>query len=105
MRTRSGSVAKRFLAPDRIFDGRPVDVADDTPPGSDSPLRAALSLRGQGMLLDLAVDPDYAEKLMAFITQAAITFVLREGTNLPPRTPPDNLAAMDAACLERGRYP
>ena len=63
------------LAADRTFEGRPVDVADYTPTGSDGPLTVAVSLRGQGMLLDLAVDPDYAEELMAFITQAAINRV------------------------------
>ena len=63
------------LAAQRTFHGRPIQVANYAPTGSDGPLTVAVSLRGQGLLLDLAADPAYADELMVFITQAAINRV------------------------------
>ena len=63
------------LAARRTFHGRPIEVANYAPTGTDGPLTVAVSLRGQDMLLDLATDPEYADQLMAFITQAAINRV------------------------------
>lgn len=57
------------------FEGRPVEVLNYTPSGTDGPLTVAANLRGQGIFLDLVVDPNYATRLMAFITQAAINRV------------------------------
>jgi hypothetical protein len=53
-------------------DGRPVEVANYAPTGTDGPLTVAMNLRGQAMMEDLLADPDYATRLMAFITDAAI---------------------------------
>ncbi len=60
------------LAHSMQFEGRPIKVADYTPTGTDGPLTVGTSLRGQGMLEDLVADPDYATRLLAFITEAAI---------------------------------
>jgi uroporphyrinogen-III decarboxylase len=63
------------LAKGMEFQGRPVEVLNYTPSGTDGPLTVAANLRGQGIFLDLLADPDYAMRLMAFITQAAINRV------------------------------
>ncbi len=60
------------LARHREYRGRPIKVLPYLPTGSDGPVTVALNLRGAGFLLDLALDPDYASELMAFIVQAAI---------------------------------
>jgi hypothetical protein len=54
------------------YRGRPVEIAGLPPLGSDGPLTVAVNLRGSAFLGDLALDPDYADALMAFITEAAI---------------------------------
>ena len=60
------------LARDMEFHGRPVEVSDYAPTGTDGPLTVSMSLRGQGMMVDLLADPGYATRLMGFITEAAI---------------------------------
>ena len=60
------------LAKGMVVEGRPVEVANYTPSGTDGPLTVAANLRGQGIFLDLLADPDYAMRLMDLITQAAI---------------------------------
>ena len=60
------------LARNMDFHGRPVQVNDYAPTGTDGPLTVSMSLRGQGMMVDLLADPDYATRLMGFITEAAI---------------------------------
>lgn len=63
------------LAKGMEFQGRPVEVLNYTPSSTDGPLTVAANLRGQGIFLDLLADPDYATRLMGFITQAAINRV------------------------------
>jgi hypothetical protein len=63
------------LAPGAAFHGRPVEVNDYAPTGTDGPLTVSMNLRGQGMMLDLLTDPDYATRLMTFVTEAAINRV------------------------------
>ena len=63
------------LAKGMEVEGCPVEVANYTPSGTDGPLTVAANLRGQGIFLDLLADPDYATRLMGFITQAAINRV------------------------------
>ncbi|NLG51961.1 MAG: hypothetical protein GX552_17785 [Chloroflexi bacterium] len=57
------------------FEGRPVRVANYAPTGTDGCLTVGICLRGERLLSDLLVDPDYANRLMGFITQAAINRV------------------------------
>lgn len=54
------------------FEGRPVKLAPWSCAGSDGPMTVGCNLRGTDFLMDLLEDPDYAQKLMAFITEAAI---------------------------------
>jgi len=54
------------------FEGRPVELATYVPVGTDWPLTVACNLRGTDFLEDLLVDPDYAQRLLRFITRAAI---------------------------------
>jgi len=63
------------LAGQMTFHDRPVQVNDYAPTGTDGPLTVSMNLRGQGMMLDLLADPDYASRLMGFVTQAAINRV------------------------------
>jgi uroporphyrinogen-III decarboxylase len=60
------------LAKGLTFEGRPVEVNRYAPCGTDGPLTVAVNLRGEAMLVDLLADPDYAQRLMGWITQAAI---------------------------------
>jgi uroporphyrinogen-III decarboxylase len=53
------------------FEGRPVRVAPFVP-WTDGPLTVACNLRGLAHISDLIEDPEYADKLMAFINRAAI---------------------------------
>ena len=60
------------LAKHMDFRGRPVAVIPYVPQFSDGPMTCAMSLRGGDFLLDLVADDDYAQKLLAFVTRAAI---------------------------------
>ena len=59
-------------ARDYEFEGYPVEVVPYVHTVSDGPVTVGLNLRGEQFLVDLVADPDYADQLMAFITQAAI---------------------------------
>ncbi len=52
--------------------GRPVEVQPYLPGGTDGPLTVAANLRGSAFLTDLYADPDYADEVLAFVTEAAI---------------------------------
>ena len=54
------------------FEGRPVEVLPYLQTVSDGPVTVALNIRGAEFLSDLLDDPDYADHLLAFITQAAV---------------------------------
>ena len=60
------------LARHMEYRGRPVEVQPYLPGGTDGPLTVAANLRGSAFLTDLYADPDYADELLAFLTQAAI---------------------------------
>jgi len=55
------------------YKGRPVISATPCALGTDGPFTVACSLRGAPeMCMDLLLDPDYAHRLLDFITEAAI---------------------------------
>jgi uroporphyrinogen-III decarboxylase len=60
------------LAKSMEFRGRPVEVFPYIPQFSDGPLTCAMSLRGTDFLIDLVADEEFAQKLLAFVTEAAI---------------------------------
>ncbi len=60
------------LAKDYRFEGRPVRLAPLAQLGTDGPVTVASNLRGGDFLLDLAIDPDYADRLMAFLCAAVV---------------------------------
>ena len=78
----------RQLARGLEFEGRPVEVLPYLHLVSDGPLTVALNLRGGEFLIDLVSDPEYADQLMAFITEAAIkrarALMAYWGEALPP---------------------
>lgn len=56
-----------------MFEGRPVDLVPWSQCGTDGPVTVACNLRGaDNFMMDLVADPEYAERLMAYITRAAI---------------------------------
>lgn len=57
---------------DLRFEGRPVRLYPWDLSGTDGPLTVACNLRGSDFLMDLIDDPAYADRLLAFIMQAAI---------------------------------
>ena len=63
---------------------------------------------GPEVSLLLSGDADAVHERTRAILESGVTaggrFVLREGNNLPPGVPYENLEAMYAACLEHGRY-
>jgi uroporphyrinogen-III decarboxylase len=54
------------------FMDRPVEVTPYFPGGTDGPLTVAMNVRGPEMMADLALAPDYANRLMGRIVDAAI---------------------------------
>lgn len=54
------------------FHERPVKVSRFVYTATDGPLTTAIALRGSEFLTDMIVDPDYAARLLALITDAAI---------------------------------
>jgi uroporphyrinogen-III decarboxylase len=59
-------------AKDYSFHGRPVKVTRYEQVGTDGPLTTAMNLRGSEMMADLIEDPEFAERLLDRITDAAI---------------------------------
>lgn len=57
---------------DLRFEGRPVRLCPWDLSGTDGPLTVACNLRGAEFLMDLIDDPEYADRLLAFVMQAAI---------------------------------
>ncbi len=53
------------------FEGRPVELQPWALTGTDGPVTVGCNLRGADFLMDLAGDPDYADRLMAFVVRAA----------------------------------
>ena len=60
------------LTRDMAFMDRPVDVTPFFPGGTDGPLTVAMNVRGPQVMADLALDPGYADRLLAWIVEAAI---------------------------------
>ncbi|QQE12051.1 hypothetical protein JD969_00820 [Planctomycetota bacterium] len=60
------------ICKDMIFEGRPVKLKPWYWGWMDGPVTIAMNLRGSAFMEDLVLDPEYADKLMAFITEAAI---------------------------------
>jgi hypothetical protein len=58
------------------------------------------------LLLNGTADQVYrrAQEILQSGVMEGGRFILREGNNLPPNVPEDNLAAMYQACLDHGRY-
>ncbi|MBN1872801.1 MAG: hypothetical protein JXA33_01110 [Anaerolineae bacterium] len=57
------------------FKDRPVKITPYFVGGTDGPVTVAMNVRGTEFMTDLALNPDYAQRLMAWITGAAITRV------------------------------
>lgn len=53
------------------FEGRPVELKPWLLPYTDGPVTVGMNLRGSDFLMDLVADPDYADRLMRFIVDAA----------------------------------
>ena len=60
------------IAKDYIFQGRPVKVGRYDQAGTDGPLTTGMNLRGTDMMTDMAEDAEYAERLLDYLTDAAI---------------------------------
>ena len=60
------------IADGMTFEGRPVRVGLWTIEGTDGPMTVACNLRGTEFLVDMVERPEYADRLMAFLTDAAI---------------------------------
>lgn len=56
----------------RTFEGRPVQLMPWALTGTDGPVTVACNLRGDAFLEDLIADPEYADRLLTFVTRAAI---------------------------------
>ena len=54
------------------FEGRAVELQPWALVGTDGPVTAACSLRGDAFLIDLIADPDYADRLLGYVTRSAI---------------------------------
>lgn len=54
------------------FEGRPVRLQPWAPTATDGPVTVGCNLRGADFLADLVADPDYADRLMRRIIDAAI---------------------------------
>lgn len=60
------------IVKDMTFEGRPVQVPPWSQMGTDGPVTVAMNLRGPEFMMDLIEDPDYADRLMAFLIRAAL---------------------------------
>ncbi|MCC6683344.1 MAG: hypothetical protein IT445_20805 [Phycisphaeraceae bacterium] len=58
------------LAADTTFEGRAVKIIPIGNMGTDGPVTAGCNLRGTNFLMDLLTEPEYAQKLMAFVIDA-----------------------------------
>jgi len=65
-------VEMQWICRDMRFEGRPVRVAPWAPTGTDGPLTVACNVRGTIFLSELIEDPDYADRLLSFLVDAAI---------------------------------
>jgi len=54
------------------FEGRPVELKPWAVLGCDGPVTVAMNLRGADFMIDLVAEPDYADRLMRFIVDAAV---------------------------------
>ncbi|MDD2708494.1 MAG: uroporphyrinogen decarboxylase family protein [Verrucomicrobiae bacterium] len=54
------------------YAGRPVKLSPPVFVGTDGPVTVACNLRGTNFLTDLVEDPEYADRLLIFLTDAAI---------------------------------
>lgn len=60
------------LARGMTFEGRPVELLPLMALGSDGPLTVACNLRGSEFLVDLLAEPEKADRLLRFVTDAAL---------------------------------
>lgn len=60
------------IAKGYAFHDRPVKIARYEQVGTDGPLTTSMNLRGTEMMTDMIEDPDFAERLLGRITDAAI---------------------------------
>lgn len=60
------------IAADMSFEGRPVRLNPWALTGTDGPVTVAMNLRGAAFMEDMVIDPEYADRLMRFIIEAAI---------------------------------
>lgn len=60
------------VAAGMTFEGRPVEVTPLMCLGSDGPVTVACNLRGSEFLTDLLAEPEQADRLMRFVTDAAL---------------------------------
>ena len=60
------------IAKGYLFHGLPVKIGRYDQAGTDGPLTTAMNLRGTDMMTDLVEDPQYAERLLDRLTDAAI---------------------------------
>lgn len=60
------------ICKEMTFEGRPVDLAPWALVGTDGPVTVACNLRGTDFLMDLVAEPDYADRLMNYIMDAAL---------------------------------
>jgi len=63
------------LTQNMTFMDRPIEVIPYAFAGTDGPVTMAMNIRGTEFMTDLILDPDYAHRLMSFITEAAINGV------------------------------
>lgn len=54
------------------FEGKPVELSPWALMGSDGPVTGACNVRGGSFMLDLLEDPEYADRLLTFLTDAVI---------------------------------
>ena len=71
------------------FEGKPVRCTGVSGLGTDGPLVVALNLRGAEFVTDLYLDPDWAQRLLAYIVEATIVRIEAWRNYLGPDLPPD----------------
>lgn len=60
------------IAEGMTFEGRPVQIVPMQMTGSDGAVTVCCNLRGTEFLLDLVAEPEFADRLMSFVTDCAI---------------------------------
>lgn len=88
------------------FEGRPVRLHPLAAMGTDGPVTGACNLRGTGFMLDLAEDPDYADRLLTFLGDAVIHRRKAFANHWGDRTPvcPPGLADDSCALISLDMY-